>query len=128
MCIVNRMTTKKRKAYLAKKPKIITIWKVLLNSGRTEYNSGANVAVLTQRKIHIARNEPGTKMPIPYKPGFHSYMLERTAKRKGRGLVLKCFVRKSWITQVGYAEGTKQMVYVSKKITPDRSLLEGKVT
>lgn len=137
MCIRNRMTAKERKAYLVNKPDIIKVWKVLGGGGHSCFGEIIDKTplspMLLEPKIHHARTEPKRKRKIDYKPGFHCYITEQSAKNfwgtRWHGEIIgSFFIRKSWITEVGTHHDSESIVYVSKKITPDRSLLEGKVT
>ncbi len=126
MCIVNRLSGKKRKALLAKKPKVFAVWKAISDNGYSEYAQSDSPNLL-RKKIHIARYERSQKNSINYKPGFHCFASRKAAKTYNLGLKIQIFyIRKSWVTQIGLNcdyRGNRR-VYVSKKITCDRSLLK----
>ena len=128
MCIKNRLTKKQRDKAIAKKPDIIKVWKVISCSGQSHYFSRTSPC-LSIEKIHHARNEPSRKAAIPYKPGFHCYLTRRTARQHNPGLLVRPFyIKKEWIMEIGkYHLGRtfNHIVYVCKKITPDRGLLKG---
>ncbi len=126
MCIVNRLSAKKRKALLAKKPKIFAVWKTMNDDGSTEYAS-AKAPNLSEKKIHLAQvDRMGGKAVLDYKPGFHCFATRKAARDYG-AYVQIFHIRKSWITEIGQLGGYSSFhgarVYVSKKITCDRSLL-----
>lgn len=126
MCIVNRLSGKERKALLAKKPKILKVWKVISGDGSSRYST-VGACSLMSPKIHEAQIEPAHKAVISYKPGFHVYLVRRTAEKSLiKGFTYKVqefYIRKSWVTQIG-KDDCGRRVYVSKKITCDRSLLK----
>lgn len=122
MCIESKLSQEERTAALAKKPDIIMVWKVLDESGRSEFSTVRSPKLTTSR-IHTARCESSNKSSINYTAGFHSFRTRAGARKWGGSVITKFFIRKSWITQIGQCWG--RTVYVSKKITSDRSLLEG---
>lgn len=123
MCVENRMTKRQRDAYLAKKPDIITTWKLITFDGYSDFHVPGSPK-LTESRILKARHEQGSKSYIDYAPGFHSFFTKKGAWNWGSGVVRKFYIRKSWVTQIGTSVGRNYKVYVSKKITCDRKLLE----
>lgn len=132
MCIKNRLTKKQRTKALAKKPDIIKVWRILNSIGQSLYAQSCSPRLL-DTKIHNAKHEPDRKKKIDYDPGFHCFITERSALLRDsfftRTTKVEAFyICKEWITEIGTSSkfwASRAQVYVTKKITPDRSLLEG---
>ena len=127
MCIENRLTRDQRRATLRNRPRIITVWKVVRENGKSQYGCETISVNVLRPLIHEAQNKPDKKARVDYAPGFHCYLTRVSAVKhtcSWAPRVEPFYIRKGWVTQIGTAINCNHIVYVSKKITPDRSLLK----
>lgn len=127
MCIENRLTRDQRRVSLKNKPRIIKVWKVIKQNGKGAYGYESTSVNILRPVIHEAQNKPDNKVKIDYAPGFHCYLTKASAAKHTREWARRVepfYIRKEWVTQIGTAFYSNHTVYVSKKLTPDRSLLK----
>ena len=116
MCLGVVYSEEKQKKILDKLPNVIEVYKVVRYSGKKYKAEIKNFSFLTRlnKATHTLRNvDPGG-----YKGGFHSFKSLHGAKEWkyggwGSELIIKCKIKKAWITAIGSQNG---VVFVTNKI------------
>jgi len=113
MCLQFVYSEERQKRILDKLPNVIEVYKVVIYKNKkykaefrpSYFSTGLNKAKGTTQNVDYGE----------YKRGFHSCRVISSAKERrfGREVVVRCKIKKSWITTIGSQNG---VVFVTDKI------------
>ncbi len=115
MCLSVVWGKKKRDAYIAKLPDVVTVWKVLemkthrVNSvDCTSYHFPVFSQCTPCKQVNIATCYPAGHGDVRYKTGYHCFVTRHAATKWIREMgnltgeiIVKGYIRKAWISDIG---------------------------
>ncbi len=125
MCLTNLLSKEKREELLKSLPESFDCFRIVKENGNSLYEGGSEESCVRPGNYN-AKNYPGNRSSLSYKPGFHVFNIETSAIdfqaqrywSTYRLKIQKIRVNKNDIIEVGQINNwSHSQVFVSKEIT-----------